>query len=266
MLDHLQPLALDLGQIAPSHDLRHPKHTVERRADLVAHVGEELGFQGIRLFGRVFCFRQVGQAVLQALLIGLQVPEQGVEVPGEPAEFVIGAHLDAGRKVAVQSSGLDAVVQDVERPQSPPRQGAREEDGHQRGEQAQRQGDLVVAHEPVVDLDQMGPEDEFADASYADEIGPMHLQKGAAEHMGRVGASAGPGVIVDALRRHQPDAAAGGRKPDRGDRVFAAVRQGAGDREASGVVGPIRRDRHGDNLLSQFDLVRHQIGAAGFPV
>ena len=50
-LDHRQALALSIGQVLAHHQPREADDGVHRRADLVAHVGEEEGFRAVGLVG-----------------------------------------------------------------------------------------------------------------------------------------------------------------------------------------------------------------------
>ncbi len=65
LADDAQTLALLGLQIAHGHDLRHGQHAVQRRPDLVAHIGQEVGFQNIGRLGRVARLDQLVHGLMQ---------------------------------------------------------------------------------------------------------------------------------------------------------------------------------------------------------
>ncbi len=86
--DH-QPLALFLGQFAALHDLGHGQHAVQRGADLVAHIGQELRLGDVGRVGGVAGLHQVFERLAEFLVVGVDLRQQVVERVGQPQEHVV---------------------------------------------------------------------------------------------------------------------------------------------------------------------------------
>ena len=84
-----QPLALLVRQFAALHHLGHGQHAVQRRADLVAHVGQELRFGDVGRVGRVARLHQVFERLAEFLVVGVDLGQQVVEAVGQPQEHVV---------------------------------------------------------------------------------------------------------------------------------------------------------------------------------
>src|SRR5690349_11227349 len=78
-------LLADRAERLPENDVREADDGVERRAQLVAHIGEDLGFRAVGSFGSLLCLTQ---CVLAALALG----EIGID----------GDEAAAGHRVAPQ--------------------------------------------------------------------------------------------------------------------------------------------------------------------
>ena len=90
LADHAQPLALRRRRRSPRcHHLGHGQHAVQRRADLVAHVGQELRLGDVGRVGRVARLHQVLERLAQLAVVGVDLGEQVVEGVGEPQEDVV---------------------------------------------------------------------------------------------------------------------------------------------------------------------------------
>jgi hypothetical protein len=75
LLNHLHPVTLLLVEIGREHQFRHPHDAVHRRADFMAHVGQELAFRSIGSFRGFLCcleldlrFRQIPGSFLHPFL------------------------------------------------------------------------------------------------------------------------------------------------------------------------------------------------------
>ncbi len=97
--DHVQALLLGGRKRVHGHDLGHAEDPVQRRADLVAHIGQELGLHDVGGVGSVARLSKRGQGAVKRRVVGLQLGQEGVEPLGEPAEFVGAGGLDHDREV-----------------------------------------------------------------------------------------------------------------------------------------------------------------------
>ncbi len=101
LLDHVEVLALLGVQVGVERQLGHADDAVHRRADFVAHVGQELALGPVRLFGVFLRDDQLGvhagaqpQILLELLIAALDPRQHLVESIHQPADFV-GAVLAA---------------------------------------------------------------------------------------------------------------------------------------------------------------------------
>jgi hypothetical protein len=69
LLDDPEALLLRPGERVQRHHLGHPQHPVERRADLMAHVGEKLGLHHVGLLGTVAGDDQLGHRPPQIAVV-----------------------------------------------------------------------------------------------------------------------------------------------------------------------------------------------------
>ncbi len=78
--DGLGKAALALVQRGAGEKFGHAEDAVHRRADLVAHVGEELGFRTARILGRVPRSGQFGDGRLKTGVARLQLGGAGIDL------------------------------------------------------------------------------------------------------------------------------------------------------------------------------------------
>ncbi len=105
-LDHRQALALDRRQLVADHGLRHADHPVQRRADLVAHGGQEGRLRQVRALGRLP--RAVERRMGLGELAGRhQVPPRGQQGVGRQHHGAEGHHHLLRAREARQQHGHD---------------------------------------------------------------------------------------------------------------------------------------------------------------
>jgi hypothetical protein len=91
---HIQPLALRRGEILARHDLGHAEYAVQRRADFMAHIGQELGLGGVGRSRLVAGAHEIVHGPMQGLVMGGQLPEHR---PNSDGEADAGGYEDQGR-------------------------------------------------------------------------------------------------------------------------------------------------------------------------
>ena len=89
LADDAQPFALDLRQVAHGHHFGHGQDAVQRGADLMAHIGQELGLQNVGGIGRVAGVLQFTHGAPEVGLALAELAEQVVETVGQAAEQLI---------------------------------------------------------------------------------------------------------------------------------------------------------------------------------
>jgi hypothetical protein len=148
LTDDVQPLALVQGELAHGHHLGHGQHPVQRSADLVAHIGQELRFQDIGGVGRVARLHQLLQGSPERLLALVELAEEMVEAVGEAAEQgVLRLDLD-GFETAVGRHLVHGFREPLDRRDDLVRQTAGQEQGHADPgeEQGAGEGDELRQH------------------------------------------------------------------------------------------------------------------------
>jgi hypothetical protein len=98
------------AQLAHGHDLGHGQHAVQRGADLVAHIGQEVRLQDVGGVGVVARLDQFGHGAAQVVVVDLQPRDQVVEAVGQALEDVVVGGLLHGLKrpsAAVSRMALD---------------------------------------------------------------------------------------------------------------------------------------------------------------
>ncbi len=137
LADHAQTFALLGLELAHGHDLGHGQDAVQRRADLVAHIGQEMRLQHIGGFGGVAGLDQLVHGLAQGAVVGLQLGQQGVEAVGQAAELVVVAVGHPTGEVAAAGDVMHGVRQPVDRPRQPPGQPAAHVEGQARRHEKQ---------------------------------------------------------------------------------------------------------------------------------
>ena len=101
-MDHADLFALHIFQRAPGEDLGHGQHTVQGRANLMAHIGEELRLCDIGRLRQIARLDQIVERAAQRLVLQLQAAHQHVEALGEAADLV----RRAGRDTDLEGAAL----------------------------------------------------------------------------------------------------------------------------------------------------------------
>ncbi len=222
LADDPQPFTLLGRHLAHGHDLGHGQDSVQRGADLVAHIGQEVRLQHIGRLGRVARLHQLVHGLVQGPVVALQLGQQGVEAFGQAAELVVLAMDHPSREVAGAGHLLHGVRQPVDRTGEPGGQPAAHEQGQARG-------------------------DEEQGAAHGEEAG----QKGAgALRLDRQHQGAGAAVSevdrsadVDDARAFQRQRAAD--RAETRDRLAVGADQLGAEQAGVGLQGPQRRQRVG---------------------
>ncbi len=230
---HVKPLALHIGEVAALHHLGHRQHTVQRRADLVAHVGQELRLGDVGRVGRVARLHQVFERLAEFAVVGVDLGEQVVEGVGEPLEDVVIGDVRIQRTELAAGGHLS----------------------HRLGEPLDRRGDAArqaVGHE---ERDAAGPEEQRAGQcqearQQRDQRRLMgaqhHLAEGAAVHHDRCGL----GVRRSGVQ---------GGRAGRGEIGHRAAVCG----DEAHVDQIMRGGRRGDVLMHGGHVVRRQVRRGG---
>ena len=135
-----QPLALNVAQLAHVHDLGHGQDPVQRRADLVAHVGQELRLQDIGGLGGVARLDQFVHGLVQGLVVGAQLAQQAVEGVGQPPQLILGDRLDHLGEIAAVGNAVHRGGQATHRLNNPPGQPSGQKQGERGRAEEQRAG------------------------------------------------------------------------------------------------------------------------------
>ena len=114
--DDLGVAPLPDRQIRRRQELGHDQHAVHRRADLVAHGGEELGLRDVGGFRRLLGLAQIVGAVgdlllerlavlLEAMIALADLADHAVEARRQDADLVVALDLDGGAVVVALADG-----------------------------------------------------------------------------------------------------------------------------------------------------------------
>src|SRR5215203_3155804 len=172
--DDLGVAPLPHRQIRRRQELGHDQHAVHRRADLVAHGGEELGLRDVGGFRRLLGLAQVvgaiGDLLLERLAVLLEaaialadLADHAVEARGQDADLVVALDLDGGAVVVALADGRHGAGERHERRRDRALQPERdhEPDRHrQRGTGDRGEQQVAEAAEQVV---RVADDDEAAD-------------------------------------------------------------------------------------------------------
>jgi hypothetical protein len=146
--NHVEPLALHRGQVAERHHLGHREHAVQGRADLVAHIGQELGLQDVGGVGGVAGLLQLAHGALQVFLALVQLAQQVVEALGQAGEQIVGGvhrdRLEAAARGHLAHGARQALHRLDDAVGQAPRQ--EERDAHPAEQQHEAEGDELGQH------------------------------------------------------------------------------------------------------------------------
>ncbi len=209
-----QALALFRVQLAHGHDLGHGQHAVQRRADLVAHVGQEMRLQDVGGLGGVARVHQLVHGLAQRPVVGLELGQKAVEALGQPPELVVLAVDHPPREVAAAGHLVHGARQPVDRPGQARRQPAagveRQARGHEEqrsahgdeaGHQARRAFGLDGEGELAARARGRAHRDQVA-AGRAGEVRAAALEAGEAAPLA-VGQAGGQHLRIDPQRQHR---------------------------------------------------------------
>ncbi len=222
--DHLRVAALAGRQVARGQEFGHHQHAVHRRADLVAHGGQEGRLGGVGGFRRLLGLAQVRGAVLHLLLqprpVGGEPPvalvdrvEEAVEGRGECPDLVTGLHRHAVAVIVVGLDGHHGVRERRQRPGERRLQAPRDEEPHDHREPRRHGGG---GQHVVEALDQVGGLGDERDAP--DLAGVLHHRDAEAHGAGRdevEDRDALRPVEVEVPGEAQPQSLLGERRPVR---------------------------------------------------
>ena len=172
--DDLGIAALPHRQIRRCQELGHDQHAVHRRADLVAHGGEELGLRDVgglrRLLGLAQIVGAIGDLLLERLAVLLEamvaladLADHAVEARRQDADLVVALDLDGGAVVVALADGRHGAGERDERRRDRALQPERdhEADRHrERGAGDRGEQQVAEAAEQVV---RVADDDEAAD-------------------------------------------------------------------------------------------------------
>ena len=209
--NRLQVLALLGGQFAAAEEVGHAEHAVHRRADFVAHGGQEPRLGEARCLRRVPGRFELADEPAQFRVPALDLLDHAVEAVDQDAELVLGGLRRPGAVVLCRADPADDADELGDRTRDPALQAGRHTVGnHQRQHRGSGQhGDLPGnrgldplearphldrAEQPAIDLDGLAQEDR------ADRVVALFATEADEDLAGRVEDAGGDDVPVRAQR------------------------------------------------------------------
>jgi len=190
-------VALLLGELGVERQLGHPDHAVQRRADLVAHVGEELALRPARRLGAVARHGEVGVGLAQLLgarrdlglevglvLAELRVAELDhrqhlVEAVDERPDLVVALLDGTHREVALLGDPARRAREGQHRVRDEALEARGQRERHERGQHQHREHEQLVAADARAHLLHVRADVEGPDALAVQGDGPRDGQAAA---------------------------------------------------------------------------------------
>ena len=234
--DRGRPLhALVAVGFALEQELRVAEHRGHRRADLVAHVGQELGLGAARGLGALLGRDQLAVLAPERRGVRFEPARHLVDRAPELADFVAPGDRHAGREVA-RARSLGRAEQRHRRHESAREHEARPERAHEREHAGDQQQLARAAQRRALRVEvRLDAQPRALGRAHREHERVAVHGLATAERHGRAAQlrPLGERPVVDPLERHQPP-----------DHVLAAADRDARDRVQAVVVGDELRARH----------------------
>ena len=175
-LDQFDPLPLDLDHRLAQQGLAHPQHAIQRRPELVAHIGQEALLEAIGPLGRVARGGDLRHGALQVQIGVLQGGQQAIEALRESPDLVRPRHRQAHAAIMRGRRGVHRVREVSKRPKRPAGKLARHEAGAANRQRRQYQGDQDVEQPGVQQLPSIDHQDDCPHPTPLDAVRRRHLQ------------------------------------------------------------------------------------------